>query len=216
MSLSVHVLKNYPENDTCGYCRENLKVNDPVTGLFKKVVGHTKGGDKHPMHKDCLKEIFQINKTFDCPTCRQTLSPGPLFSTKEKVVAYAHYLLNNRNYILKQTGLIGLGTILGSIPGFSSLYWANELCAGFTPPALVLTAFATSTLALVGSQLPDNLEDVQGMINVRHIRKVMGYTVVSSFIIAHLVDKLLLKPYCEFLQENFNNMEAFIVPELMH
>ena len=211
MSLNLNLIdqstiEKYIETENCGICLEPLKEVDPTTRLFNEVVGHEEGGELHPFHKKCLK--LCIVKDLNCPACRQPIHPMPILSTKEKIVHYANSFWSKFSLVavLEEASVITAGIAAGVIPGLADLFWSNEILHGMSPPFYVLTAVGVVALGILGAQLPDNVAHLPSLIDFGYIgldiaslrrcdlakvRRVIGSTVVSTFVIAYLHDKTI-------------------------
>lgn len=67
-----------PEDFPCYFCHDSLKNGDPV-------VAHEEGGEKHPIHLECIKKI--VANSFDnCSICRKPINADSVRSLKERLV----------------------------------------------------------------------------------------------------------------------------------
>lgn len=79
INMSFHSLPPNPTLD-CGICLESLEQN---------VVAHEGEGNKHPLHKNCIKKWVQLhplNPT--CPSCFANVNPNSLLSLREQMMNY--------------------------------------------------------------------------------------------------------------------------------
>ena len=62
--------------DDCAICRDTME-NTPA-------VGHKNGGEKHPLHPECVKQWLFTHD--DCPTCHVKVNVKSLMNVKERII----------------------------------------------------------------------------------------------------------------------------------
>ena len=84
MQLGFH---SYNSNDNCSICLESM------TGDRNVVAHDGSHGEKHPLHKECIKQCLMVKS--DCPVCRVSLNTNSLFSWKEGVTNELTHITND-------------------------------------------------------------------------------------------------------------------------
>lgn len=95
--------------DNCNICFDPIK--DKVS------VAHSAGGEKHPIHKDCLIKWLKINEI--CPTCRVKVDVNSVLTWKDKAIVQ-----------LKLAGKDAIPAVTWGLIGMSFIAFVKNFAAG--------------------------------------------------------------------------------------
>lgn len=104
MTISFQASNADPEL-SCGVCREPL-IQDVV-------IHNNDDGEKHPFHKNCVREWMKIDPT--CPVCRVNIDPSSIFSWQDKVTSVWNRCKNYKRPTAEILGGIGMGIVMGAL-----------------------------------------------------------------------------------------------------
>lgn len=100
---------SYNPGDACAYCRS------PLGGLGNRIITHTGGGERHPLHEKCVREwLLRHGK---CPVCLQEVDAVNYFYLGKKRV----FKIIERNFrdFFDDKYIIVAGIILGALEGLN-------------------------------------------------------------------------------------------------
>lgn len=146
-AVSFYPFRDYKQQDRCYVCLDFLKN--------KEVVAHDQDGEKHPIHKDCIRDWFSKMQYADyiCPFCKKIVNINTLntvFSLKEKTIIRLNSIKNNFTQYFNQT-LFTIGTLsplLSPLLYFSDLTISNIALQILSGLSLGFTQISTAPVLL--------------------------------------------------------------------
>lgn len=148
----------------CGICLESM--DDHI-----KIVVHTGGGEKHPMHKICLETALQGKSILKCPMCWAPIKRSFLFSLRGRCST----VLARIREVLLHPRTIGLAAAVAFIK-IAELY-----CHEYHPDLLVKYSSEGGVLAGAISSIAMTAAEHQRGVTINPIRFVAESIVCGVF-----------------------------------
>lgn len=136
MSVSFH---SFPTNADCGICLNSMVGEDSVA--------HSGDGEKHPLHKECLKVWMETKQ--ECPFCQAQVDVSSITTWKERAITKLKLIRNDALVVaalgakVTAAGLIA-GVVIGAAGGIAR-------AAGGGDEAIVLAISTVVAVAAVGA-----------------------------------------------------------------